>query len=165
MLWLSLLALATVLYIALRRVRGRQKPLSDELYAKSVAIDHVFTGFAWVRADNRIGSANPALTNVLRLNSNEILERDWRDLFALGERARVEEAYSQMLLMGKATIEMAALGRGGETRCNVLLVAIHDHRMRFVGHHCILEDRTREMMLEDRLRELTAKPRELHLAS
>lgn len=165
MLWLYLLALATVLYIALRRVRSRQKPLSDELYAKSVAIDHVYTGVAWIRADNKIGSANPALSNLLRLNSNEILERDWKDIFALGERGRVEEAYSQMLLMGKATVEMAALGRRGETRCNVLLVAIHDHRMRFVGHHCIFEDRTREQMLEDRLRELTAKPRELHMVS
>lgn len=165
MLWLYLLGLATFLYIALRRVRRRQAPLSDELYAKNVAIDHVYSGVAWVRADNKISTVNPALVQLLGVSTEEIVERDWRDMFALGERARVDEAYSQMLLMGKATIEAAALGRHGEARCNVLMVAVHDHKMRFVGHHCILDDRTREHQLERRLSELTAKPREIHLVS
>lgn len=163
MLGIYLLGLATVLYIALRRMRRRQAPLSDELYAKSVAIDHVHSGVAWVRADNRVGSANPALASLLHLTGEEIRERDWHEMFALGERARVDSAYSQMLLMGKATIEEAALGRHGEAHCDVLMVAIHDHKMRFVGHHCIVEDRTREYELEERLRELTTKPREIHL--
>jgi PAS domain S-box-containing protein len=166
MIALYLLGLATLLYIALRRVRLRQAPLSDELYAKTVAIDHVHSGVAWVRADNRIASVNPALATILSLAPGEILERDWRDIFALGERARVEEAYSQMLLLGRSTVETATLGRRGEARCNVLIVAIHDHKMRFVGHHCILEDRTREYQLEERIRELTPKPpREIHLVS
>ena len=105
------------------------------------------------------------LGQLLHLSAKEILERDWRDIFALGERERVEQAYSQMLLMGRATLDTAALGRHGETRCSVLVVAVHDHKMRFVGHHCILEDRTREHQLEERIRELTATPRELHLVS
>jgi PAS domain-containing protein len=164
MLWLSLLGLATFLTIALRRVRRRQTPLNDELYAKNVAIDHVFSGVAWVRDDNRIAFVNPALSKLLQLPTDEIVRRDWRDLFALGERGRVEEAYSQMLLMGKATLDTATLGRHGEAQCNVLLVAVHDHKMRFVGHHCILQH-TREHELKERLRELTAKSRELHLVS
>jgi PAS domain S-box-containing protein len=165
MLWLYLLGLATFLYIALRRMKLRQAPLSDELYAKTVAIDHVYSGVAWVRADNRIASVNPALAALLHLAPEEILERDWRDIFALGERGRVDQAYSQMLLMGRATLETATLGRHGEAHCSVLIVAIHDHKMRFVGHHCILEDRTRERELEERIRELTPKPREIHLVS
>ncbi|HML16010.1 MAG TPA: PAS domain-containing protein [Bryobacteraceae bacterium] len=165
MLWLYLLGLATFLTIALRRVRRRQKPLRDELYAKNVAIEHVHSGVAWVRKDNRIGSANLALTTLLHLTAGEILERDWRSIFALGERERVDDAYSQMLLAGKATINEAALGRHGETRCSVLMVAVHDHKMRFIGHHCIVEDRTRERRLEERIRQLTAEPREIHLVS
>jgi hypothetical protein len=27
-------------------------------------------------------------------------------------------------------------------------VAVHDHRMRFAGHHCLIEDRTRLHELE-----------------
>jgi len=35
------------------------------------------------------------------------------------------------------------------------MVAIHDHKMRFVGHHCLVVDRTRERMLEARVKDLT----------
>lgn len=162
MFWLYLLGLATFLSIALRRVWRRQKPLSDELYAKNVAIEHVHSGVAWVRADNRIASANPALANFLHLSPQAAIDRDWRDLFAPAERTRVEEAYRQMLLMGKSTIE-ASMGHCGEARCTVLLVAVHDHRMRFVGHHCIVEDRTREHQLEARIRELSQSALKPHL--
>ena len=37
----------------------------------------------------------------------------------------------------------------------VLLVAQHDHKSRFIGHHCLVADRTRERLLEEQLRELT----------
>ncbi len=48
-------------HFVLRRVLRRQAPLSDELYSKQVAIDHVHSGVAWVRADGTLGSVNPAL--------------------------------------------------------------------------------------------------------
>ncbi len=165
MLWLSLLGLATVLTIALRRMRIRQKPLTDELYAKNVAVDHVHSGVAWVAADGHVGSVNPSLASLLRLPAGEIVKREWLDIFAPGERGRVEYAYSQMLLAGKASLDTSTMGRYEEARCNVLLVAVHDHKMRFVGHHCIIEDRTRLHRLEQHLRELTAQPREAHLVS
>jgi hypothetical protein len=38
---------------------------------------------------------------------------------------------------------------------NVVLVSVHDHKTRFVGHHCLTVDRTREKMLESRVQELT----------
>lgn len=41
----------------------------------------------------------------------------------------------------------------------LLLVAIHDHRMRFVGHHCLVADRSREKALEQQIEELTRKTR------
>jgi hypothetical protein len=37
---------------------------------------------------------------------------------------------------------------------NVLLVAVHDHKMRFVGHHCLVLDSTHTRILEDRIKEL-----------
>jgi len=37
----------------------------------------------------------------------------------------------------------------------VLLVAVHDHKMRYVGHHCLVEDCTQERLLADQVRELT----------
>ena len=50
-LWFYLLGLSVLLVIALRRVLARQAPLSDELYSKTVAIEHVQSGVAWIRAD------------------------------------------------------------------------------------------------------------------
>jgi hypothetical protein len=35
------------------------------------------------------------------------------------------------------------------------MVAIHDHKMRFVGHHCLAVDRTREKTLAAQVEELT----------
>ena len=157
MLWLYLLGAVTVLGIALRRVLRRQKPLDDELYSKTVAIDHVHSGVAWVRADGTIGSMNPALSATLKIKKNELDGRDWLLLFPQKERSRVQEAYSQALLLGIASVN-ACVERsdGSPAWIDMVLVAGHDHKMRFVGHHCLTVDRTRERWLEEKVQELTA---------
>ncbi len=76
-LWLYLLATITILVIALRRVLHRQLPLSDEVYAKQVAIDHVHSGVAWVRNDGTIGSVNPALAKTLAAIPRELMGTAW----------------------------------------------------------------------------------------
>ncbi len=87
MLWLYLLGAVTVLGIALRRVLRRQKPLDDELYSSKVAIDHVHSGVAWVRANGTIGSMNPALAGTLNVKQHELDGHDWLLLFP-AERAK-----------------------------------------------------------------------------
>jgi hypothetical protein len=37
----------------------------------------------------------------------------------------------------------------------VLLVTVHDHKSRLIGHYCLVEDRTRELELEEQLRKLS----------
>jgi hypothetical protein len=60
-----------------------------------------------------------------------------------------------MLLGGKVWLQARGLRSDRTVACfDVLLVAIHDHRARFVGHHCLIEDRTRERLLEQQLREV-----------
>jgi PAS domain S-box-containing protein len=156
-LWLYLLAAVTVLVIALRRVLHRQEPLSDELYSKQVAIDHVHSGVTWVRSDGLVGSVNPALSKTVGMLPRELVGQPWEILFPQEERARLEEAYRQALLMGKTSIEMEAQRPDGTlAQVSVLLVAIHDHRSRFVGHYCLMEDRTHELELEEQLQKLTS---------
>ena len=157
-LWsVYLLGTVTVLTIAVRRLRRRQKPLDDELYSKKVAIDHVHSGVAWVRNDGRLGSVNPAFAATLGTTPQELTGHDWIEtIFAEPERNRIRKAYSQMLIRGKETFEAnAACTDGSLAWVNVLLVAVHDHKMRLVGHHCLMEDRTRERMLEQQIAELT----------
>lgn len=142
MLWLYLLGLVTFLTIVVRRLVRRQKPLSDELYLKTLAIDHVHDGVAWVRADGRIGYANPSLARMAGTPADELKNRTWFHMFTPEERTRMEDAYAQMLLAGRASFEANLVNSQGEvTRRNLLLVAVHDHKTRFAGHHCIVENR------------------------
>jgi PAS domain S-box-containing protein len=152
MFWLYLLALITVLTIALRRVLRRQKPLDDELYSKKVAVEHVQSGVAWVRQDGRIGSVNQSFAKTFRCLPEHLMEQVWVTLIAEHDRERARNAYSQMLLAGIDSFDCEGLqANGGAAFLNVRLVAVHDHSMRFAGHHLMIEDRTRIRELELRV--------------
>jgi len=157
-LWVYLLGLTVLLVIALRRVVAQQNPLKDEVYTRTVAIEHIQSGVAWIRADGKIRSINASFASALGAEPKKLTGRDWYELFAQQDRDRIQEAYSQMLLLGRATLD--AHGRrvdGGPSGLEVLIVAIHDHKMRFVGHHCLVVDRTREKMLEAAVDELSRR--------
>lgn len=156
MFWLFLLGAVTSLIIVLRRVLRRLKPMNDELYSSRVAIDHVQSGVAWIRADGKLGSVNQSLTESLGLKSTELVGVDWLKLFANADRDRASQAYSQMLLQGKTWFDARGARKADAAPkdaawLDVLLVAVHDHRMRFVGHHCLIRDCTAEIELEARL--------------
>lgn len=155
MLWLYLLGTATVLAIALRRVVQRQAPLTDELYSTKVALDRLQSGVAWVRADGTLGMVNSSLAATLNTDPKSLTGCGWLEIFALDERERARESATRMLLLGMT--EFNAYGQradGTYAWLNVLLVAVHDHKMRFVGHHCLILDSTRTRILEDRVKEL-----------
>jgi PAS domain S-box-containing protein len=165
MFWLYLLAAVTVLTIALRRVLRRQKPLDDQLYSSKVAIDHVHSGVAWVRADGTIGSMNPALAGSLGIERGSLDGKDWLLIFPERERDNVRGAHSQMLLLGIASMDLYVERPDGEQAwLSVALVAVHDYKARFAGHHCLTVDRSREKELEQQVRELSAALQRVHLA-
>ena len=69
----------------------------------------------------------------------------------------MRDAYSQTLLAGVHSFDARAVRLdGSEVWLNVKMVAAHDRKMRFVGHHCLIEDRTRERELEKRIKLLTS---------
>lgn len=157
-LWLYLLGAVTVLVIALRRVLHRIAPLSDEVYAREVVIDHVHSGVAWVRFDGTIGSLNPALAKTLAVIPRELVGSHWTALFPAGDRPHMEETYSRALLSGTVALQ-ADIQRldGTLAKANVLLVCVHDHKSRFIGHYCLVEDRTYVSELEEELHRLGAQ--------
>src|SRR5262245_6637191 len=106
MFWLYLLATVTLLTIALRRVVLRQKPLDDEVFSRAVAFEHVHSGIAWIKNDGMVMSMNASLASTLQLDPKEARGMNWYDLFAKSERARLESGYSQMLLAGKAQLDV-----------------------------------------------------------
>jgi len=138
-----MLGLSTLLGIALRRVLARQAPLQDEVYMKNVAIEYVQSGVAWVRADGSIGSINQSLATTLSAAPRELVGTDWYELFTPQHSDRLKESYSQMLLVGKASIDVQGRRRDGTyADLELLMVAVHNHNMRFVGHHCLVVDRS-----------------------
>jgi PAS domain-containing protein len=146
--------------IALRRVLKAQTPLKDEVFMKKVAIEHVQSGVAWIRADGMVGSINQSFADTLSAVPRELVAREWYDLFAAQDHERLKEAYSKMLLVGKATLEVEGRRMDGKhVGLDLLMVAIHNHKMRFVGHHCLVVDRTRERMLEAQVAELSRNTR------
>ena len=156
MLWLYLLGAVTVLIIALRRVLRRQKPLDDELYSRRVAIDHVHSGVAWIRSDGHVGTVNQAFSLTVGALPKELTGQEWTLFFPQRERIRIREAYSKALLMGIANVDTwAERPDGSLASLNLRLVSVHDHKMRFVGHYCLTEDRTQLSVLQDKLKELS----------
>lgn len=157
-LWVYLLGLTVLLVVALRRVLASQDPLKDEVYRRTVAVEHVQSGVVWVSSDGKVSSVNASFANTLGGEPKSILGHDWYEIFAPRDHSKMEEAYSQMLLLGKANVQVH--GRrldGSYSALEVLMVAIHDHKMRFIGHHCLILDRTRERVLEAQLEEITQK--------
>lgn len=157
MLWLYLLAAVTLLVIALRRVLLRQQPLNDALYSSRVAIEHVQSGVAWVRADGLVGSINPALLAVVGTRAETIRNAHWHSLFAQHDLEKIDAAYRQALIGGAATLAVL-LKRvdGSQARAELQMVTIHDHKTRFVGHYCLVKDQTRELELAAQVQELSS---------
>jgi hypothetical protein len=156
MLWLYLLAAVTVLVIVLRRVLRRQRPLDDELYSKRIAIDHIHSGVAWVCQDGKIGSMNPSLAGTLCARYGQMNGRDWLTLFLSGDRARVEGCYRQALLAGMTSFQVCVERLDGSLAyLDVLLLTVHDHKLRFIGHYMLTSDRTREHALEGQVQALS----------
>lgn len=155
MFWLYLLAAVTVLVISLRRVLQRQAPLTDELYSSKVAVEHVHSGVGWVRADGVLGSVNQSLSDSIGAKPGELLEHEWYLMFPRQERGRVKETYTQMLLAGIASVDtLIERGDGTQRPVNIRLVAVHDHKMRLVGHHCMVHDESRARSLEQQVQNL-----------
>ncbi|HEV8146070.1 MAG TPA: PAS domain-containing protein [Bryobacteraceae bacterium] len=145
MFWLYLLGAVTFLIIVLRRVLRRQKPLTDEVHSSRVAIDNVQSGVAWIGLDGKLGSVNQSLAKSLGVKQAKLMGAEWMTLFAAADAERVAQAYSQMLLQGKSGFKACGAGPAGDpVPMDVLLVAVHNHKLRFVGHHCLIRDCTGE---------------------
>ncbi|MEO5923525.1 MAG: PAS domain-containing protein [Bryobacteraceae bacterium] len=156
MLWLFLLAALTLVVINRRRIIRQITPLNDELYSSRVAVEHVHSGVGWVRAsDGKLGSVNQSLSDTIGAKPGELLERDWYQMFPRPERPRVNEAYTQMLLAGIASIDtLIERGDGVLRPINLRLVAVHDHKLRLVGHHCMVHDESKARLLEQQVHDL-----------
>jgi hypothetical protein len=151
-LWLILLGVAIGLGIALRRVLRRQSPLNDELYSKQVAVAHVQSGVAWVRADLTFGSVNQSFADTFKMLPRDFVGREWYKVFGAADHARIRESYGQMMLMGMVSFEAPGERADGSFAwLDVRLVAVHDSQMRFVGHHCMIDDKSRERDLEQQV--------------
>jgi PAS domain S-box-containing protein len=156
MLWLSFLAAVTILALVLREVLLPQIRPRGDRYSNRVAIDYLNTGVAWVGPDDKICAVNAALPRVLEAAEEDLVGHNWYEMFVPEDRERVREAVRQMLLTGKASVEARGVRPNGAVAwLELSLVAVHDHKARLLGLHCLAEDRTRQHELEERVDQLT----------
>jgi len=154
-LWLLFLGVATGLIIKLRRVLRRQSPLDDELHSKQVAVAHVQSGIAWVRGDLTFGSVNQSFAETFHMPAGDFTGREWYKIFGPDDHDRVRDSYARMMLRGMISFEaMGQRSDGSLAWLDVRLVPVHDGHMRFVGHHCMISDKSRERELEQQVRDL-----------
>jgi PAS domain S-box-containing protein len=105
----------------------------------------VHSGVAWVRGDGTYGLVNPSFAKTFQLEQRNFIGGEWYKVFQPEEHARVCDSYSQSMLMETIAFEASGeLADGKTVWLDVRLVAVHDHHMRFLGHHCMIEDKTRE---------------------
>jgi hypothetical protein len=89
---------------------------------------------------------------MLDVAPEQLQGRSWLEIFASSERGRMQQAYRQMLLAGRATLNARVVdSQGTVTVRGLLIVAVHDHKMRLAGHHCILNDQVREERAAEQL--------------
>jgi len=69
-------------------------------------VEHVQSGVVWVNSDGKVSSVNASFANTLGGEPKSILGHDWFEIFAPRDRSKMEEAYSQMLLLGKANVQV-----------------------------------------------------------
>jgi PAS domain S-box-containing protein len=140
MFWLYLLGIVTVLTIVVRRLLRRQQPLIDELYSQRIAIDQMSSGVAWIPANGSVHSVNRALAQMLGAPAEQLAGRNWLQMFAESERPRVEQVYSETLIAARASFNTLTIDVNGvETPREVRMAAVYDHKMRLMGHHCIID--------------------------
>lgn len=154
-MWVWFYGLSTLLGILYRRLWLKQLPLNKELNASRVAIDHIQSGVAWVREDGKIGSANPSLAESVSIRAASLVGHDWLELFPESERQNVQKAHAEMLLSGHSSVStLLERADGSHAPADLRLVVIHDDKSKFLGHHCLIQDLTREWELQSQLRKL-----------
>jgi hypothetical protein len=68
----------------------------------------------------------------------------------------VKEAYTQLLLAGIANLDtLIEPADGRHQPVHLRMVAVHDHKLRLVGHHCIIHDSSKERALEKQIQQLS----------
>ena len=160
-LWLYLLGAVTFLVVVLRRVLHRHGSTErrDLLGRSKSRIDHVHSGVAWVRADGMVGSVNPALATTLRIFRGSCWEGNGKISSLPGSPEGAKGATARHCSDGQGNSARKRTRNGRMARwrrSDVLLVTIHDHKSRLVGHYCLMEDRSRELELEQQVQQLSA---------
>ncbi len=145
------------LTIVVRRLLRRQQPLIDELYAKRIAIDQMSSGVAWIPSNGSVHSVNRALARMLGATAEQLAGRNWLQMFAESERPRAQQVYTETLLAARGSFHTLTIDVNGvETPREVRMAAAYDHKMRLMGHHCIIEPEGPEASRQKALRSIRA---------
>ncbi|MBI2933415.1 MAG: PAS domain-containing protein [Planctomycetes bacterium] len=130
------------------------KQVEEELRRRTLVLEHAVEGVARVSRDGRYEHVNSFLAGLLGRAPEELTGAEWREMFHPDDRVGLEAARRQMMLHGRAEVEVRAVPREGPPiPVHVLLIKTQDQEEGSCGHYAFVRDlRERKRVEEERQR-------------
>jgi PAS domain S-box-containing protein len=118
-----------------------RKTSEEKLRNLSKALESAVEGIAQVDAQGRYMHTNPAYTQMLGYQPEELMGVDWRQTVHPDDRTEMEAAYQTMLRDGKIEVEARAIRKDGSIfDKQAVLVKAYGQHQQFAGHYCFVKD-------------------------
>ncbi len=131
-----------------------------ELLEMSTALGNAVEGIARLDIHGNYIALNRAYAEALGYEQTEMIGMAWEQTVFPEDRPMMDVAYQQMMLDGKAEVEVRAIRKDDSIFYQeVVLVAAYDWYDQFVGHHCFTRDITERKSAEAALRQQAERER------
>jgi PAS domain S-box-containing protein len=131
-----------------------RKQAQAELLEMSTALGNAVEGIARLDIQGHYIALNRAYALSLGYQPEEMIGMSWEQSVYPDDLEIVQVAHRQMLVSGKAEVEVRALRKDGSTFYKqVVMVATYDWNDQMVGHHCFTKDITERKRAEEALRQ------------
>jgi PAS domain S-box-containing protein len=131
-----------------------RKHAQAELLEMSTALGNAVEGIARLNMDGHYVALNRAYAAALGYQQEEMIGMPWQQTVHPDFVQSVTAAYQQMMVEGKAAVEVMGLRKDGSTfYSEKVMVAAHDWHDRLIGFHCFTKDITERKQAEAALLE------------
>ncbi|HEY9617362.1 MAG TPA: PAS domain S-box protein [Microcoleaceae cyanobacterium] len=131
-----------------------RKHAQAELLEMSTALGNAVEGIARIDPQGRYVALNRAYAAALGYSAEAMIGKSWETTVVPEDLPILLMAHQQLLIEGKAEVEVRGLRRDGSTfHQEIVMVAAYDWYDQLIGHHCFTKDITDRKQAEAALRQ------------
>lgn len=131
---------ANLTYAVAHDITARKKAEAD-LLELSLALSNALEGIAQIDNQGEFLTTNRAFANQLGYAGDDLIGVHWQNIVVPSSLDKLRAADERLKEAGKASFDAQGLRKDGTTfHAEVTVVAIHDDKGQFVGHHCFMKD-------------------------